>query len=261
MPDAMPADVPLDLLQRHIGTITAHRPPHAGYMSDLLLFVDTDAQRYFVKGQRNRPGGRLDSLKREEAINPFVRPVAPSLRQRIEDADWYILVFDAVEGRHASFLPGSSDLPAVAGALDRVGSIRAPEVAKDWTEHRWDRFSDTPELFRGDALLYTDINEDNVLIGADVHLVDWAWPTLGAGFIDPALLVIQLIAAGHAAADAEAVVAECRQWRSADPPAIDAFCAANVRMWGARQERSSAAWFGVMLDACRVWAKHRGVAG
>jgi hypothetical protein len=37
----------------------------------------------------------------------------------------------------------------------------------------------------GDALLHTDFNPLNILVGPDrVWMIDWAWPTRGAAFID-----------------------------------------------------------------------------
>jgi hypothetical protein len=51
-------------------------------------------------------------------------------------------------------------------------------------------------------------------------IVDWpSWPTVGAAFIDPACLVVQLIAAGHTAEQAEARAAECKGWANANPGA------------------------------------------
>ncbi len=43
----------------------------------------------------------------------------------------------------------------------------------------------------------------NVLIASDARLVDWAWPTRAAPWIDPACWIVWLIASGHNPADAE----------------------------------------------------------
>jgi len=72
-------------------------------------------------------------------------------------------------------------------------------------EKRWGGYVDTDHeraLLRGEALLHTDYNPANVLItGSMAYLIDWAWPTRGAAWIDPACLVVRLIAAGNTPAE------------------------------------------------------------
>jgi hypothetical protein len=66
-------------------------------------------------------------------------------------------------------------------------------------------YLDQPAQLAGDTLLHTDYNPENILITPDgtARLIDWAWPTCGAGWIDPCCLLIRLIAAGHTAHQAE----------------------------------------------------------
>jgi hypothetical protein len=88
-------------------------------------------------------------------------------------------------------------------------------------------------------------------------MVDWAWPTPGAAFIDPAWLVLQLIAAGHSAEDAESWAADCRAWTDANPSAVDAFATATLRMHLARSERRpDASWITAMTRVCCESAGH-----
>ncbi|MFJ9378666.1 hypothetical protein [Streptomyces sp. NPDC101455] len=83
----------------------------------------------------------------------------------------------------------------------------------------------------------------------------------GAGFIDPALLVLQLIAAEHTPASAEKRADLLPAWRTAAPVAIDAFAAANLWMYRAAVGRKpDVDWLKAMVDACRAWTEHRGVA-
>ena len=42
-----------------------------------------------------------------------------------------------------------------------------------------------------------------------VWMIDWAWPTRGAAFIDAGCFLIRAMAAGHSASQAEALAAEC----------------------------------------------------
>ena len=49
-------------------------------------------------------------------------------------------------------------------------------------------------------MLHTDFNPLNILLGpVRVWIIDWAWPTRGAAFIDAAYFLIRAMAAGHTA--------------------------------------------------------------
>ncbi|MDT0310047.1 hypothetical protein RM780_24280 [Streptomyces sp. DSM 44917] len=245
--------------------MTEVSPPVApGYGSDLTVLVTCEKGRFFVKGMRNRPGGRLDSLRREQAINSSVRSVAPALLWAAEDEEWSVLGFEAVGGRASDFTPESPDLGPIVALLNRIGDLALPDVARPWTETRWDRFTadrTEAELLRGDALLYTDVNEHNLMIDGDrMWAVDWSWPTRGAAFIDPACLVVQLVASGHSPEAAESWAARCGAWERADPRAIDAFAAADTRLhWTRAFRQPGETWLKAMAEAAESWANYRGV--
>ncbi len=146
---------------------------------------------------------------------------------------------------------------------NEIGLLKLPEVAHDWRETRWDWWADigAPELFRGDALLHADINPSNLLLGASRSwVVDWSWPTRGAAFIDPAMLVLQLVSADHPPEEAEDWAERCPAWTEADPAAIDAFAVASTRMLRHRaRRRPEEPWLRAMVEAAEVWARHRGL--
>ncbi|MFJ6742789.1 protein kinase [Streptomyces sp. NPDC091279] len=259
----LPDPAILALIQEHTGPVSELRCTAGGFSSDLTALVGCEKGAFFVKAVRNRPGGRRDSLLRERLVNASVRSLSPPLLWDVEDDGWVVLGFEAVEGRDADFAPGSLDLPLVVDAVARVGRLPLPEVARDWRETRWDRFArdrSEAELFQGDSLLHTDVNPSNFLVGErELWVVDWSWPTRGAGFLDPALLAVQLIASGHTPASAEGWVARCPAWQQADPAAIDAFAGANSLMGEAFLARKpDAGWLRAMAEACRAWAGHRG---
>ncbi|MGW3954111.1 hypothetical protein ACWEKM_25035 [Streptomyces sp. NPDC004752] len=260
----LPEDAILPLIREHTGPVAEIRRTERGFSSNLTAVVDCAKGPFFVKAMRNRPGGRRKSLIRERRINAYLGHISPPLLWDVEAEDWLVLGFEAVEGRSADFAPDSPDLPLVVDALGQIGRLPLPEIARDWDENRWDRFtvdSSEVEMFRGDSLLYTDINPSNMFVeGRRVWAVDWSWPTRGAGFIDPALLVVQLIAAGHTPASAEKWAAQLPAWHKADPRAIDAFAAANLRMSRAFVERKpDEDWLKAMVEAGRAWTDHRGV--
>ncbi|MBB5934868.1 hypothetical protein [Streptomyces zagrosensis] len=106
---------------------------------------------------------------------------------------------------------------------------------------------------------HTDINPGDFIIGArDTWIVDWSWPTIGAAFIDPACLVVQLVAAGHSSGDAEAWAAWSKGWAQANSVAIDAFARATHRMHQKRADRSlGEAQLCAIAEAARTWFEYR----
>lgn len=247
------------LIGPYTGVISALRHAERGHSSDVTAIVECAAGQVFLKAVRE-PSPHASSLTREAQINPFVRSVSPPLRWHLHQDGWIVLAFDVVSGNFADFAPGSADLPAVAEAVNAIGAIDCPEVARGWRETRWNRFADQSSLFAGDALLYTDINPDNFLMtSTGVSVVDWSWPTRGAGFIDPACLVVQLLAAGHTAPEAEGWARRCDAWQAADPEAINAFAISTVRMYQHFENLDPAPWRKAMTEAAITWAAHRGI--
>jgi hypothetical protein len=259
MPKIDPGPEFWGLIEPHTGPVDSVRHTERGYTTDVTAIVHAAAGPVFVKAARD-PGPHASSLRREALINPHVRSVSPALRWQWSGGGWIALGFEVAQGAHAEFAPGSPDLPAVVEALARIGALDCPQVAHDWAESRWDRFTQRPELFAGRALLYTDINPDNMLVhDGRVSVVDWAWPTRGAAFIDPACLVVQLVAAEHNPAEAEDWASRCPAWRSADPAAVDEFAAATVRMYRHFEARDPAPWRKAMTEAVTGWAEYRGL--
>jgi hypothetical protein len=72
-------------------------------------------------------------------------------------------------------------------------------------------------------------------------------------------MVVQLVAAGHTAAEAESWAQRCTAWRLADPEAINTFAIATVSMYRHFENREPAPWRKAMTEAVRAWAAYRGV--
>ena len=125
-------------------------------------------------------------------------------------------------------------------------------------EDRWKKYVHEPEeleIFRGTTLQHTDWLPHNVLISPDrSYLVDWAWPTLGAPWMDPVHLLIRLMASGHSAEDAERLASQAPAFAKAEPAHLAVFARANVRMWNEIEEQSTGhigSWMRGVVTASR----------
>ncbi|MFF8309243.1 phosphotransferase family protein [Streptomyces lydicus] len=190
--------------------------------------------------------------------------IAPRLLWRINRGQWDLLGFEDINGRHADYAPGSADLPLIADAMRRLGEIPCPDLPlKKMSDRLRSYVDDTAVLasFDGDCLLHTDWNHANVLVTDRARLVDWAWASRGAGWIDPALWVIWLISCGHTPAEAEQWASRVPAWAGPPPEAVDAFAAASARLWDEIAGADPDEWTRRIQSAASTWSTHRRTAG
>ncbi|MEV6987317.1 hypothetical protein AB0M95_39505 [Sphaerisporangium sp. NPDC051017] len=244
-------------VERRIGGIVETRPVAGGAGSVVSAYVETVYGRYYVKGlPADHP--RAWTLSREFDVNPFVVPVSPRLEWRITLDGWDLLVFQYVDGRHADYSPGSTDLAVVADMMRAVGELPCLDVKARPAEERWARYSETPELFKGDHLLHTAWHPKNVLVShAEAYLVGWTSPTKGGAWIDPACWVIWLMQAGHEPAAAERAASRVPAWDNASPEAVDAFAMAQANFWGDVVHNEPGQFAKQAAAAAQRWTLHR----
>jgi hypothetical protein len=243
---------------RHTGPITAARTASAGRNSALAALLETPTGTVFVKGL---PADHPAQV-RETVINPYVGLVSPKLLWHAQVDGWRLLGFAHAPGRHANYTPGSTDLPKVVEAMRRLGQLPCPNLPQlQRAEQRWAEHIDhVPDraLLRGERLLHTDYSPDNLLVDGPVaRLIDWAWPTRGAGFIDPACLIVRLVFAGHTPAQAEATVTPVPAWHAAPARAVNVFASALATMWTQIADHDPSQWKQQMADAALAWAMFR----
>jgi hypothetical protein len=247
-------------IEAHTGPVRDAVTASAGQNSAIAALLDTDAGRVFVKGLRTEHP-MAAAQRREMAVNPYVSPLSPQLLWHTEADGWTLLGYQAATGQHADYTPGSPDLPKVVDVMRRLASVWCPALPQlKRAEKRWAPYMEPTDLglLHGDNLLHTDYAPDNVLIDGDqARLIDWAWPTIGAAFIDPSCLIVRLIFAGHTAAQAEACVAAAEAWQDAPARSVDAFAAALDKMWGEIASTDPSAWKRRMAAAARAWREHR----
>jgi hypothetical protein len=250
-----------DLIQAQTGPVHGARTVTAGLNSQLAVVLDAADGQVFVKGLRaDHPG--VVRQHREAMINPCVLPLAPRLRWQAEGSGWNLLAFDYIPGtRPADYTPGLADLPTVVQVLNRLQQIPCPDLPVKRAEQRWAAYLDDDaarELLAGDTLLHTDFNPLNVLMASGTAwIIDWAWPTRGAAFIDPACFLLRLMLGGHTAAQAEAWAAQCDSWATASDKAIDAFAFASARLYAEIAREDPQPWKQRLAAAAQEWARHR----
>jgi thiamine kinase-like enzyme len=126
---------------------------------------------------------------------------------------------------------------------------------------RWAAYVDCEadlDLLDGDALLHTDFDPLNILLGPDrLWIIDWAWPTRGAAFIDAACFLIRAMAAGHSASQAEAPAARCPGWQQAPSAAIDVFALASARLYDEIARNDSQPFKQCLASVAPAWVCHR----
>ncbi|MFC8349760.1 aminoglycoside phosphotransferase [Streptomyces sp. NPDC057280] len=251
-----------EAVETRTGPIYAAVTADKGLNSEIATTLDTRAGRIFVKGM-NTDHPRVWTQNREATINPHVAPLAPRLLWRINDGTWDLLGFEYLNGRSADYRPHSDDLPLVAEAIITLSGVRAPgDLELKHIEQRLADYIDKPddaELLRGETLLHTDWHPDNVLIVDNAaRVVDWAWPTRGAAWIDAACWVVWLTSAGHTPAEAEQWAAKTPAWSTAPRRALDIFATAQKRLWaGIATDAPAVAWIQDLAAAAAQWAAYR----
>jgi hypothetical protein len=246
-------------VQAQIGPVADAESASAGRNSEVAAILDTLNGKVFVKGTRaDHP--QVVTQRREAEINPYVEPVAPRLLWHLEAAEWDVLVFEHVDGRPVDLAPGSGDLPDIAATLNALAEMPCPALPLKRIEQRWADYMNPAalELLAGDTLLHTDLHPDNMLTnGRRVYFVDWAWPTIGAAWVDTAILALWLIATGHSVRQAEEWAQRSPTWRTVSTEAIDTFTEANTRLWDEIATADPQPWKQRLAKVAQEWSQHR----
>ncbi|MBW1601366.1 phosphotransferase [Streptomyces sp. JJ66] len=231
-----------------------------GFNSEIGARICTESGACFVKGLR-ADHMRAWTQRREAEVNPFLRGIAPELLWRVQESGWDLLGFKALDGHHADYSPDSPDLPKVAELLSRLGEVACPDIELRRAEQRLERYAESSsdlDHFTGSTLLHTDLNNANVLVGDSAYLVDWAWATRGAPWLDAGYWVVWLMAAGgHEPESAEEWAARIPAWRTAPRNGVTAFAGANANIWEEIGGNDPEPWTARMVIASRRWAHYR----
>ncbi|MEO6083948.1 MAG: phosphotransferase [Umezawaea sp.] len=267
-------------MERSIGPVLKTDSPSAGRNSELALTLWTESGPVYCKGITTASSAWSSMHRNEMAVNPFLPDgLAPRLLWHVEAEGWLLLGFEYVSGRHADLSPDSADLPLVADAVAQIGRTPLPpapvvrrsmseqwarrleaEIGSPLTTDSWSteniRLLDewavrAPGYLEGSSLAHTDLHPANVLVSDRAQIIDWAWWRTAAPWVDPAFLVIRLVAEGHDPEAAEKWACQFDGFAAAPPEALTAFAASVVRMWERRFAHTTA------TEAVRRWVRHR----
>lgn len=231
------------VLEQRLGTQVANAESQtSGFAAGLASRLElADGGRVFVKGvPASHP--LIRNYHAEAYVSgalPEGTP-APLLLGTIDD-EWFLLVFEDIDGRQPDLRPESLDVAEVLDSVDAMRSMltpcplpglptvdavygprlsgwsylygRPPHDLDPWARHNLDKLVAMESAWRpwagGDTMLHMDLRPDNLLCRSDdgrVMVVDWAQAVRGAPWLELANLVPHLIAAGHSPADAERAV-------------------------------------------------------
>ena len=249
-----------ELIERETGPILFSEHVSEGRNSEVSVIVrSADGDITFVKG-RKADHPRVWTQERERAVNPAIHQISPCLKWSAHNSAWDLNGFEHVSGKHADYSRGSADIPKIASTLRQLQEIPCPDVEIKEAEQRWASYTGTPELFAGNCLLHTEWTPGNVLVSHRAYLVDWAWPTRGAAWIDPACWIVWLMASGHPARSAERCAALIPSWQDAPAKSLAEFARVQARMWAGIAAESSERWTQSVAAASAQWASYRNMS-
>ncbi|MFE5332203.1 phosphotransferase [Embleya sp. NPDC056575] len=242
------------------GPIHRITPVEGGHHSDLAVRVDTATGPVFVKGLRTCDP-HVAAQRREALIGESVAGAGPRVLWRLLVGGWDLVGFEFVTGRHADYRQHSRDLDLLADTLTALAGLRLPAVELPSAGERWARCAPAGlgEALAGSTLCHTDFNPENVLVEPDrAVLVDWGWAVRGPAWLDPALVVVRLIATGgQSPAAAQAWATRLPGWRGVPDRVLTDFAEAEARYWASITRRRPAPWSRALAEAARAWAAYR----
>ncbi|MGW0708176.1 aminoglycoside phosphotransferase [Streptomyces sp. NPDC002643] len=245
-------------VEERIGRVLRAETAAAGANSGIAATVQTADSVLFVKGVPiHHPQARTQ--RREAAINPHLPSSCPRLLWHVQAAGWDLIGYERLVGRHADYRPGSPDLPLVAHALVELQNTPCPGIELKRAEDRWSGYAGAADVeqFAGTTLLHTDLAPHNMLVSDRAHLIDWAWPTRGAAWIDPAVLILRLMEAGHTASAADGWArARFPSWAAAPHASVAAFSEANARCWDEIARNDPQSWKKHMGRLAHDWVTY-----
>lgn len=264
------------VLEQRLGTHVVNAVSQtSGFAAGLASRLElADGGRVFVKGvPASHPTIRGYHAEAYAAGALPEGTPAPLLLGTIDD-DWFLLVFEDVEGEQPDLSPGSPDVPALLHGIDTMRALltpcplpalptadavfgvqlsgwahlgqHPPHDLDLWARRNLDKLVAMESAWRpwsaGDTMLHMDLRPDNVLIrhgDRRAMMVDWAHAVRGAPWLELANLVPHLVVGGHSPAQAERAVLRGPAVAGVPAWAITGFAAAVAGYWAAASRQPS----------------------
>ncbi|MCA2216286.1 phosphotransferase [Jidongwangia harbinensis] len=250
---ALPDAVLTAIAERAGGTHAT--PALSGDHAEIAATVTGDKGKVFVKAASSDLGVR--SLRYEllasKAIN---QSYAPAIEWDFETDGWLVVGFEHVDGPHADLSPASPDLDLLEATLKQLQETPAPG-GRPWFSPAA-RLGFTHPAMDGDTLVHTDLSPTNLIVSPHgLRLVDWAFATKAAPWVELALLVPWLIASGHTPQQAEQWLARRPAWGATNPQILDEFASRNAAKWSIKAQQSTAGWIHDLAHWTGHWSAYR----
>ncbi|MDQ1601794.1 MAG: hypothetical protein QOD68_3268 [Actinomycetota bacterium] len=247
--------------------------------------VCADGSRAFVKACGSDLNPDTPDLNRAEIrALELLPPSVPHARllSAYDDGVWVVLVLEDVDGRRPDVPWPDADAAVMAATLERVAATAAPTALSSFAEttnvlSAWDGVAADPEgmpagllarlpdflarqelardVTSGRWLVHWDARADNVLVRAgEAVLLDWAWASRGASWLDTLLLAMDFRIQGGP--DPDAFLSSSTVTRDVPPEHLASVVAGMVGFWHERARHPAPPG----LPTIRTWQAHSGAA-
>lgn len=251
--DALPQAVTGAIADR-VGACHA-TPATGGDHAEIAATVTGTRGTVFVKAAHSDLGVR--SLRYELAVSQAVSGAyAPAVEWHVETAGWLVVGFEHCAGPHADLSPGSPHLDLLSATLRELGGTPAPGHLSWFSPEA--RLGFAHPAMDGATLVHTDLNASNLIVTArGLRIVDWAYATKAAAWVELAMLAPWKIGSGHTPEQAEHWLAQHPAWNMVTAEVLDDFASRNAAKWSSKARQNPAAWVQDLAAWTSQWAAHR----
>ncbi|TDC27655.1 aminoglycoside phosphotransferase [Micromonospora sp. 15K316] len=250
--DVLPETVTAEIARR-VGGINEVSPAPSGNHAEIASTITGSTGKVFVKAASADLAVR--TLRYELAATKAVAWYPPAVRWHFEVDGWLVVGVEHLDGPHLDLSPGSPDLGLLAVTLKGLQETPAP--AGTWFTPGGRVGFDHPAM-DGTSLVHTDLNPANLIVTPDgLRIVDWAWATKAAPWVELALLAQWLIGSGHTPEQAEEWLAQFPAWAGGDRDVLAHFAFTNAAKWAAKARQSDQGWVHDLAAWTAAWAAYR----
>ncbi|MFF5180037.1 aminoglycoside phosphotransferase [Micromonospora sp. NPDC000316] len=249
---ALPESVTAGIAERVGGTFNvAHAS--SGDHAEVASTVTGPAGQVFVKAASGELSVR--SLRYELAVTRAIGRHPPAILWHLESDGWLVVGTEHVAGPHPDLSPGSKDLNLLLAALTALQETPAP--SETWFTPAA-RLGFAHPAMDGETLIHSDLNPANLIVTPlGLRIVDWAWATTAAAWVELALLVPWLIGSGHSAEQAEEWLTQLPASTATDRQVLDDFASKNATKWAAKSRQNIERRVSDLAMRTGEWEDHR----